>query len=279
MHTSLLPINEVQHSDIISNAAEQSLLLRLVTYVQGDMYIVHCHSFDKTGLVQAAKFSDERQTLLATISRLIAGGPAQTAGGASFSHRQGTAGTSSAAQAPSTTRAGASGEEYVRCSIPMEPVSGSLTSILSCWKEYKYSTAERPSIRRLIDDHGTDWHSSKYKYHRKKWNLKKRIISAVEAIQSIKQMSSEEAVNSLETSQSTCSLKLCQPSVTKWTLLANAGVARVSGGHFVQATTYTVGPKSPDQDICITGDGKVHCNLRPSQLIESARYCLLRDQV
>ncbi len=41
----------------------------------------------------------------------------------------------------------------------------------------------------------------------------------------------------------------------------------------------TVGPKSPDQDICIAGDGKVHCNLRPSQLIESARYCLLRDQV
>ena len=41
----------------------------------------------------------------------------------------------------------------------------------------------------------------------------------------------------------------------------------------------TVGPNSPDQDICIAGDGKVHCNLRPSQPIESARYCLLRDQV
>lgn len=37
MHTSLLPINEAQHSDIISNAAEQTLLLKLVTYVQGDM--------------------------------------------------------------------------------------------------------------------------------------------------------------------------------------------------------------------------------------------------
>ena len=37
MHTSLLPINEVQHSDIISNAAEQSLLLKVITYVQGDM--------------------------------------------------------------------------------------------------------------------------------------------------------------------------------------------------------------------------------------------------
>ena len=159
---------------------------------------VHCHSFDKNGLVQAAKFSGERQTLLATINRLIAGGPAQNASGTSFFTPPRTARTSSAAQAPSAARAGASGEEYVRCSIPMEPVSGSLTSILSGWKEYKYSTAERPSIRRLIDDHGTDWHSSRYKYHRKKWNLKKKIISAVEAIQSIKQMSSEEAVNLLE---------------------------------------------------------------------------------
>ncbi len=41
----------------------------------------------------------------------------------------------------------------------------------------------------------------------------------------------------------------------------------------------TVGPISPDQDICIAGDGKVHCNSRPSQPIESAWYCLLRDQV
>jgi hypothetical protein len=186
--------------DIIYTAAEQFLLLKVVCHVQLVPRFVHCHSFDTTVLVQAAKFSNERQTLLATINRLIAGGPAQNAGwtGTSFSHRQGTAGTSSAAQAPSAARAGANGEECVRCSIPMEPVSGSLTSILSCWKEYKYSTADRPSIRRLIDDHGTDWHSSKYKYYRKKWNLKKRIISAVEAIQSIKQMSSEEAVNLLE---------------------------------------------------------------------------------
>jgi len=42
---------------------------------------------------------------------------------------------------------------------------------------------------------------------------------------------------------------------------------------------HTVGPISPDQDICIAGDGKVHCNSRPSQPIESAWYCLLRDQV
>ena len=193
-------------------------------------WFVHCHSFDKTGLVQAAKFSDERQTLLATISRLIAEGPAQTAGGACFSHRQGTAGTSSAAQAPSATRAGASGEEYVRCSIPMEPVSGSLTSILSCWKEYKFSTAERPSIRRLIDDHGTDWHSSKYKYHRKKWNLKKRIISAVEAIQSIKQMSSEEAVNSLETKRDKSVNLFAQTLPTLSDEVDVAGKCRCSSG-------------------------------------------------
>ncbi|KAL0054133.1 hypothetical protein WJX82_004373 [Trebouxia sp. C0006] len=185
-----------------------------------------------TSQQEATKFSDERQTLLATISRLIAGGPAQTAGAASFSHRQGTAGTSSAAQAPSTTRAGASGEEYVRCSIPMEPVSGSLTSILSCWKEYKYSTAERPSIRRLIDDHGTDWHSSKYKYHRKKWNLKKRIISAVEAIQSIKQMSSEEAVNSLETMpRKSPSVLRHSTGARRWKIDAAEGPGAASVGH------------------------------------------------
>ncbi len=52
-----------------------------------------------------------------------------------------------------------------------------------------YSTAVRPSIRRLMDDHGTEWHSSEYKCCRKKWYLKKRIITAIEAIQSIKQMS------------------------------------------------------------------------------------------
>jgi len=26
---------------------------------------------------------------------------------------------------------------------------------------------------------------------------------------------------------------------------------------------YTVGPLSPDQDICIAGDGTVHCHSRP----------------
>ena len=83
-----------------------------------------CHSFDTTVLVQAAKFSDERQSLLAKINRLIAGGPAQNAdqSGMSFSHRQGTAGIRSAAQAPSAARAGANGGECARCSIPMEPV-------------------------------------------------------------------------------------------------------------------------------------------------------------
>ena len=109
----------------------------------------------------------------------------------------------------------------------MKPVSGSLSSILSCWKEYKYSTADRPSSRRLIDDHGMDWHSSKRSYYRKKWDLAKRIISAIEAIQSTAQMSSEEAVN-----------LLCSTLVTKWTLPANASLAHVSGGHLVQATTH-----------------------------------------
>ena len=183
--------------DIISTAAEQLALLKLASYVQLLPRFVHCNRFDTSVLVQAAKFSGEKQTLLATISRLIAGGTAQNPG-ASFSHRQGNAGTSSAAQAPGVARPDANAEEYVRCSIPMETVSASLTSILSCWKEYKYSTAERASIRRLIDDHGTDWHSFIYEYHHNKWNQKKRTISAVEAIQFIKQMSSEEVVNLLE---------------------------------------------------------------------------------
>ncbi len=41
----------------------------------------------------------------------------------------------------------------------------------------------------------------------------------------------------------------------------------------------TVGPIIPDQDICIARDGKAHCNSRPSQPIESAWYCLLRDHL
>ncbi len=97
-------------------AKGQKLLLKVVSHVQLVPRFVHCHSFDTTVLVQAAKFSNERQTLLATIERLIAGGPAQNADwtGTSFSHRQGTAGTSSAAQAPSAARASANDEEYLQ---------------------------------------------------------------------------------------------------------------------------------------------------------------------
>jgi hypothetical protein len=76
--------------EIISTAAEYFLVLNVVSHVQLAPHFVHCHSFDSIDLVQAAKFSGERQILLATINRLTAGGPAQNAG-ASFSHHQGTA--------------------------------------------------------------------------------------------------------------------------------------------------------------------------------------------
>ena len=75
--------------DIICTAAEHFVLLSVVSYVQLVPRVLNCHSFDACVLVQGAKFSDERQTLLATIQRLIAGGPAQNAGvtGMSCSHR------------------------------------------------------------------------------------------------------------------------------------------------------------------------------------------------
>ena len=50
-------------------------------------------------------------------------------------------------------------------------------------------------------------------------------------------------------------------------------------GPQIKALASTVGPISPDQDICIAGDVMVHCHsklLRPS---ESAWYCILRDQL
>ena len=51
------------------------------------------------------------------------------------------------------------------------------------------------------------------------------------------------------------------------------------GAIATHAFTCTAGPISPDQDICIAGDGMVHCHSRPWQPSDSAWSCILRDQV
>ena len=82
--------------------------------------------------------------------------------------------------------------------IPQEPVSNTVRSIAIVWDEYKGKTGDKPSIRRLIDDHDLTWHSSAYQYHRGAWNKKKKLILAIEALKRIKQMSGIAAVAYLE---------------------------------------------------------------------------------
>lgn len=85
-------------------------------------------------------------------------------------------------------------EERTLVQIPQEPVSKSLRSIAGVWDEYMCNTGDKPSIRRLINDHGLEWRSSAYQYYRGVWNKKKRIILAIEALKRIKQMSGGAAV-------------------------------------------------------------------------------------
>ena len=119
----------------------------------------------------------------------------------SFSRSHSRPPAPNSAQAPSTAcnpPPAGNTEERTRVQIPQEPVSKSLKSIAGVWDEYMCKTGDKPSIRRLIDDHGLDWHSSTYQYCRGVWNKKKRIILAIEALKRIKQLSGNAAVAYLE---------------------------------------------------------------------------------
>ena len=140
--------------------------------------------------MQAARSGNTIDTLNLAVNRLAAGGSAQQATGvrgASFSRQQ-------AAQPPQQGGKG-------RVDIPMEPVSKSLRSIDGAWLEYRSGTDKKPSIRQLIDDHGKDWQSSQFKYHRNTWLKKRKLISAIEAIKAIRQTSGSNAAKLLETAR------------------------------------------------------------------------------
>ena len=81
-----------------------------------------------------------------------------------------------------------------RVDIPHMPVSKTCTSIDNVWKEYAEGTESKPAIRRLIEDHGNEWKKSCYGYDRKYWHKKKKIISALEALQDMRSISADKAV-------------------------------------------------------------------------------------
>ena len=54
-----------------------------------------------------------------------------------------------------------------RCSIPQQPVSKGLKTLASAWQEYRYGTESKPSIRQLVNDHGSEWQKAEYGYDRK----------------------------------------------------------------------------------------------------------------
>lgn len=72
-----------------------------------------------------------------------------------------------------------------------------MRSIEGVWKEYRQGTEGRPSIRRMISDHGTDWQQSKYGYDRRVWAKKRRLIAAIEGLKNTLCITSESAIKLL----------------------------------------------------------------------------------
>ncbi|MCJ1368717.1 hypothetical protein MMC16_007862 [Acarospora aff. strigata] len=85
-----------------------------------------------------------------------------------------------------------------RCDIPLGPVSKDLKTFASVWQEYRHGTESKPSIRQLINDHGSEWQKPEYLYDRKVWWKKKKVVSAVYAVRHIQSLSATEALKQLE---------------------------------------------------------------------------------
>ena len=81
-----------------------------------------------------------------------------------------------------------------RCDIPNPPCGPDLNSREGARNDYKYGTAIKPSIRRLINDHGNDWQHAKYGYKRQIWAKKRRVIAAIEGLKTALGMTADNAI-------------------------------------------------------------------------------------
>jgi hypothetical protein len=83
-----------------------------------------------------------------------------------------------------------------------------LNSIKGAWNEYKYGTATKPSIRRLINDHGNDWQHAKYGYKRQIWAEKRRVIAAIEGLKTALGVTADNAMQLLKEHMTSINVKV-----------------------------------------------------------------------
>lgn len=82
--------------------------------------------------------------------------------------------------------------------IPTPSVPTSLTALDTVWSEWSVGSTDRPSIRKVLQDHGSNFQAKKYQYNKQVWARKRKIICAVIAIKSIERCSSKAALNILK---------------------------------------------------------------------------------
>ncbi|DBB03120.1 TPA: hypothetical protein ACH3X1_013351 [Trebouxia sp. C0004] len=73
---------------------------------------------------------------------------------------------------------------------------------------YKYGTATKPSIRRLINDHGNDWQQAKYGYKRQVWAKKRRVIAAIEGLKTALGVTADNAIQPLKEHMTSINVKV-----------------------------------------------------------------------
>ncbi|DBA98032.1 TPA: hypothetical protein ACH3X3_012861 [Trebouxia sp. C0006] len=95
-----------------------------------------------------------------------------------------------------------------RCGISNPPCGPDLNSIKGAWNEYKYGTATKPSIRRLINDHGNDWQHAKYGYKRQIWAEKRRVIAAIEGLKTALGVTADNAMQLLKEHMTSINVKV-----------------------------------------------------------------------
>ncbi|DBB11290.1 TPA: hypothetical protein ACH3X3_006723 [Trebouxia sp. C0006] len=95
-----------------------------------------------------------------------------------------------------------------RCDIPNPPCGPDLNSREGAWNDYKYGTAIKPSIRRLINDHGNDWQHAKYGYKRQIWAKKRRVIAAIEGLKTALGMTADNAISLLKEHMTSIDVKV-----------------------------------------------------------------------
>ena len=81
-----------------------------------------------------------------------------------------------------------------KVAIPIPCLLNSLKSLNIVWSEWKDDSADRPSIRKLLRDHGSAWQAKRYQYNKQVWTRKRKVICAVLAIKHIERCSSQAAL-------------------------------------------------------------------------------------